>query len=204
MRGKVYWGEAMFGETITEKQKPLNTINKHDIYIYIYIWLSKSTFSLNQALGISQRCSSSQVLIAKKMHVGETWSSLFPPNCPEETRTVYEYHLYDYVTISIVASMSFTLGVRINLYTINVLFYPPSFWGLHSVCSKQNRFYSNVSWQRKELLMRLQSAISKTFQATKNISLLERFQEKTYPTSDPTKNLHTNLIDLIPDFWRVA
>ena len=28
MRGKVYWGETMFGETITEKQKPLNTKNK--------------------------------------------------------------------------------------------------------------------------------------------------------------------------------
>lgn len=181
MRGKVYWGEAMFGETITEKQKPLNTINKHDIYIYIYMTFKIYIFPQSSTGYISTLFIESG-LDCKKMHVGETWSSLFPPNCPEETRTVYEYHLYDYVTISIVASMSFTLGVRINLYTINVLFYPPSFWGLHSVCSKQNRFYSNVSWQRKELLMRLQSAISKTFQATKNISLLERFQEKTYPT----------------------
>ena len=158
------------------------------------------------------------------MHVGETWSSLFPPNCPEETRTVYEYHLYgcfqkwgypkidglqwktlskwmiwgypyfwkhpyDYITITIVVDMSFTPSVRINLYTINVLFYPPSFWGLHSVCSKQNRFHSKCQLAKKGAAYEITiSYFPKPFKQPRTYHSWNAFKKKhTLPNTRPNK-----------------
>ena len=64
MRGKVYWEETMFGETITEKQKPI----EHKKQNLFRIWYDFQNLHScrNQALGKSQRCSSEGLDCNKK------------------------------------------------------------------------------------------------------------------------------------------
>ena len=112
----VYWGGNnvwwnYHGETKSIEHKKTQLFKIYMTF-KIYILLQSST-------GYISTLFIWRSWLQKKMHVGETWSSLFPPNCPKETRTVYEYHLYDYVTMTIVASMSFTLGVK-SIFTLSM------------------------------------------------------------------------------------